>query len=93
MYGGHSATPSIAEQNRNSGTTTPATGGTGASSSTEKQEDGVIAPAPGVTEPKRELSASRFGRGGGAAIPAWQMDAKNKSIDGGTNTSEIGSGA
>lgn len=91
MYGGYAASSAPAEQDRGSGTSTPSAGGVGASGTMENQDD---APAPGVTEPKKELASARFGRSGGAAIPAWQMAAKkNSSSDGGTSTSEAGSAA
>ena len=91
MYGGYSASSAPAEQDRGSGMNTPSAGGVGASGTMENQDDIPGAPAPGVTEPKRESASSRFGKSGGAAIPAWQMAAKKNSSDGGT--SEAGSGA
>ena len=89
MYSGYSSAGG--DQDRGSGSsTTPYAGGTTAASGTaEDQVDGGVAPAPGVNVPKRESSSTRFGRGGGAAIPAWQMAAK-KGSDGGTT--EAGSG-
>ena len=56
----------------------------------ETQDEGVVAPAPGIDVPKREASASRGFGGGKAAIPAWQMPAKSKSGEGGG--SEAGTG-
>ena len=88
ISGGYAASSAPAEQDKGTGTSTPSAGGAGSSSTIENQED---ASAPGVTEPKRESASTRFGRSGGAAIPAWQMAAKkNSSSDG---TSEAGSGA
>jgi len=51
----------------------------------ETGDEGAVAPAPapGITVPKREGSASRGFGSGRAAIPAWQMAAKNKSAEGG----------
>ncbi|KAL8792528.1 MAG: hypothetical protein Q9195_004898 [Heterodermia aff. obscurata] len=78
MYSGWSA---AGDQDK--GSTSSGSGAAAASATAEDQVDGGVAPAPGVTVPKRESSSPRFGRGGGAAIPAWQMAAK-KGNDGGT---------
>ena len=78
------------DQDRGSGTSTPSAGAVAASGTAEDRGDGGVAPAPGVTVPKQEASSTRFGRGGGAAIPAWQMAAK-KGNDGGTT--EVVSGS
>lgn len=92
MYGGYTAGSTPTELDKSSGPSTPSAGGVSASGAAETQDNlnDAVAPAPGVTVPKRESSSSRFGRGGGAAIPAWQMAAK-KGSDG--STSEAGSGA
>ena len=76
MYGGNTAGSSTNDQDRATGTSAPSAGGVTASGVAESQTEGETAPVPGVTSPKRELSSTRFGRGGGAAIPAWQMAAK-----------------
>lgn len=91
MYGGYTAGSTATELDKSSGPITPSAGGLSASDAAESQDHvtDAVAPAPGVTVPKRESSSSRFGRGGGAAIPAWQMAAK-KGSDGGT--SEAGPG-
>ena len=90
LYGGYAASSAPTEQDRGSGAHTPSVGAVGASGTMESQDDIPGAPAPGVTEPKRESVSARFGRSGGAAIPAWQMAAKKNSSDGGS--SEAGSG-
>jgi len=62
-----------------------AVGGAGARGRVETGDEGAVAPAPapGITVPKREGSASRGFGSGRAAIPAWQMAAKSKSAEGG----------
>ena len=90
LYGGYAASSAPTEQDRGSGSHTPSAGVVGASSTLESSDDIPGAPAPGVTEPKRDSVSARFGRGGGAAIPAWQMAAKKNSSDG--VSSEAGSG-
>lgn len=83
MLGGYSAGSAPAEQDRGSGTGAQSAGGLSATGTVESQGEGEVAPAPGITVPKRESSSTRFGRSGGAAIPAWQMAAK-KGKDGDT---------
>lgn len=90
MYGGYTAGSTPAELDKSSGPSTPSAGGLSANGvESQDQVTDAVAPAPGVTAPKRESSSSRFGKGGGAAIPAWQMATK-KGSDGGT--SEAGPG-
>lgn len=57
----------------------------GARGRVETGDEGAVAPAPapGITVPKREGSASRGFGSGRAAIPAWQMAAKSKNAEGG----------
>jgi len=66
-------------------TSSPGVGGAGVSGRVEAGNEGAVAPAPapGITVPKREASASRGFGSGRAAIPAWQMAAKSKSAEGG----------
>lgn len=74
-------------------TSSPGVGGAGAGGRVETgagaggragEEAAVTpAPAPGITVPKRDGSASRGFGSGRAAIPAWQMAAKSKGTEGG----------